>query len=366
MNLKRRSLGKVHAMNKNKSNLQLCTALGLLMFSGFSFAESAITGLHFLHKDWELACDNTGTCRAAGYQAEDHLARPVSVLLQRAAGAHAPVSARVKIDAAHIPAQRKPLQLSMLGRSYGTVALDLRSGEGQLSAAQTKALLKAVQSAQPVVWTADDAEWALSAAGASAVLLKMDDFQKRVGTPSALARKGMQSNAGVLKMQPLPLVQIKNYQRGIAKRLNVNAAPAQQLAARLKKSAPKEDCWALYEGSYLPEDQIAIYPLNRQNVLVEAPCWRAAYNYGYGYWVMDKALMQTRQFVTASASSFSEGQIFAAQKGRGIADCGSQDEWAWNGSRFVKTYQAIQAQCKGFTGGAWDMPLLISKVQAAQ
>ena len=74
----------------------------------------------------------------------------------------------------------------------------------------------------------------------------------------------------------MPLVQIKNYQRGIAKRLNVNAAPAQQLAARLKKSAPKEDCWALYEGSYLPEDQIAIYPLNRQNVLVEAPCWRAA------------------------------------------------------------------------------------------
>ena len=42
-------------------------------------------------------------------------------------------------------------------------------------------------------------------------------------TEAALARKGMQSNAGVLKMQPLPLVQVKNYQRGIAKRLNVNA-----------------------------------------------------------------------------------------------------------------------------------------------
>ncbi|MEG2358486.1 DUF1176 domain-containing protein, partial [Acinetobacter sp.] len=195
---------------KNKINLQFCLMLGLLMFSGFSLAESTITGLHFLHKDWELACDNTGVCRAAGYQAEDHVVHPVSVLLQRAAGAKAPVSARVKIDVAHIPARRKPLQLAMLGRSYGTVALDPRSGEGRLSVVQAQALLKAVQSAQPVIWTADDAEWALSSAGASAVLLKMDDFQRRVDTPSALVRKGAKSSAGVLTMQPLPLVQIKN------------------------------------------------------------------------------------------------------------------------------------------------------------
>lgn len=28
-------------------------------------------GLYFRHQDWELACDNTGVCRAAGYQADD-------------------------------------------------------------------------------------------------------------------------------------------------------------------------------------------------------------------------------------------------------------------------------------------------------
>ena len=26
----------------------------------------AHSGIHFNHGDWELACDNTGTCRAAG------------------------------------------------------------------------------------------------------------------------------------------------------------------------------------------------------------------------------------------------------------------------------------------------------------
>lgn len=31
-----------------------------------SLSMAAIQGLHFSHKDWEIACDNTGTCRAAG------------------------------------------------------------------------------------------------------------------------------------------------------------------------------------------------------------------------------------------------------------------------------------------------------------
>ena len=37
---------------------------GLASISSWSLA--AIQGLHFLHKDWEISCDNTGTCRAAG------------------------------------------------------------------------------------------------------------------------------------------------------------------------------------------------------------------------------------------------------------------------------------------------------------
>ena len=41
-------------------------------------------GFSFAHKDWELACDNTGTCRAAGYGVT---MGEVSVLLTRNAGA---------------------------------------------------------------------------------------------------------------------------------------------------------------------------------------------------------------------------------------------------------------------------------------
>ena len=353
------------AMYKNIINTRLALAVGLALLSNLSFA-AEISGLHFMYKDWELACDNTGACRAAGYQADEYLDRPISLLFQRAAGGNTPVVGRVKIVKEQIPISSKQLEILMLGQSYGTVSIDEKTGEGKLSNGQTEALLKAVQSTQPIVWKADGLEWRLSTAGASAVLLKFDDFQKRIGTTSALIRKGTQSNDKVLKTQPLPLTQMKHYQRGMAKRLNVNDVQAKRLALILKKSTNKEDCWALYDQNFLSEDQITIYPLNRQNMVVEAPCWRGAYNYGYGYWVMDKSLKQIQQFVTTSASSFSEGQIFATQKGRGIGDCSTQDEWAWNGNRFVKTYQVIQAQCKGFVGGAWDMPVLISKVQEVQ
>lgn len=68
---------------------------GLASISSWSLA--AIQGLHFSHKDWEIACDNTGTCRAAGYQSDQDIDQPVSVLLERAAGANSSIKAQVQI-----------------------------------------------------------------------------------------------------------------------------------------------------------------------------------------------------------------------------------------------------------------------------
>ncbi|MFM5113577.1 DUF1176 domain-containing protein [Aeromonas hydrophila] len=55
---------------------------------------SSIEGLSFQHKDWELACDNTRTCRAAGYSAESG---GLSVLLTREAGAKGTLHAELAI-----------------------------------------------------------------------------------------------------------------------------------------------------------------------------------------------------------------------------------------------------------------------------
>lgn len=351
-----------------QQNSKLRRALGLaLLCAGSIMTQShaePTTGLHFLHKDWELACDNSGACRAAGYQPDTQMNKPISVLLQRAAGAQAAVAARVKIDF-NESTVIKSVQVTLLGRSYGTVELDPNSGEGKLNAVQTKALLQAVQMTAPITWTAEQASWSISPAGASAVLLKMDEYQRRVNTATALVRKGKQPNDGILKVQRLPLVQMKGYSPGIAKHFNMDSIQAKRLRGLLQKSVTKDNCNSLFDVHASADDQITVYPINRQTAVVEAPCWRAAYNEGYGYWVVNSALTQTLQFVTASGSSFSEGQIFSMQKGRGIADCTNEEEWAWNGSLFVRSYKAVQAQCKGFAGGAWKMPLFIARVQTA-
>ncbi len=39
-----------------------------LLASGSTVMAANPRGLAFTHHDWELACDNTRTCRAAGYQ----------------------------------------------------------------------------------------------------------------------------------------------------------------------------------------------------------------------------------------------------------------------------------------------------------
>ena len=58
----------------------------LLLLLGGRLPAAPIQGYYTVQGDRELACDNTGTCRAAGYANEkDYLEFPVSLLLQRAA-----------------------------------------------------------------------------------------------------------------------------------------------------------------------------------------------------------------------------------------------------------------------------------------
>lgn len=53
-----------------------------------------LQGFSFAQKDWELACDNTGACRAAGYGVR---MGEVSVLLTRNAGSEQHLTATVTL-----------------------------------------------------------------------------------------------------------------------------------------------------------------------------------------------------------------------------------------------------------------------------
>src|SRR5512139_570127 len=74
----------------------LTLSLAIPLLASEVYANDVTPGISFQHKDWELACDNTRTCRAAGYQSDDgDLA--MSVLLTRMAGPNQPVTAQVML-----------------------------------------------------------------------------------------------------------------------------------------------------------------------------------------------------------------------------------------------------------------------------
>jgi hypothetical protein len=336
----------------------------LLLASGA--APAATTGTSFFHHDWELHCDNTGTCRVAGYNADDS-EMPVSVLLTRDAGPGTAVTGQLTIgtyDDEPFPDGAPELTMWVAGRDLGKVAL--RDLTGPLSRAQVDALLAMLTGDDNVAWlAADGRRWALSTHGSSAVLLKMDDVQGRVGTPGALVRRGTRAEAAVPAARPAPVVRaaaIAPARPGDAAMVNASEGLAGALLATV---VDDEECPDLThpEGEPQPLDVVR---LGEHKLLVSTRCWLAAYNAGSGYWVTDDAPPWNPVLVTTAGTGLEDSAIVAQHKSRGLGDCWGNDEWTWDGERFVHTQSATTGMCKLVTpGGTWFMPTIVTDVRSA-
>jgi hypothetical protein len=101
-------------------------------------------------------------------------------------------------------------------------------------------------------------------------------------------------------------------------------------------------------------------------MLFSMRCWLAAYNAGYGYWVVNDKPPWQPVLVTTDGTDFEPqtSRIMAMQKGRGPADCFSMEQWVWDGARFVHTASGTTGLCRGVTaGGPWDLPTLVTDVR---
>lgn len=318
--------------------------------------------LSFQHHDWELACDNTRTCRAAGYHAEDGRNLPLSVLLERPAGPGQAFVAQLRLGDADDGIDLPPsLAMQVDGRAFGTVKLQGDDAIGSLTPAQAQALLHAVVGTGKVTWRADGRNWTLSGKGASAVLLKMDEFQGRLGTPGAAIRKGGKPEQEVPPALAAPVVAAAAVPPGALPRLG--REEERILLATLRKTAGNEDCADL-EAVALGESAFAYAPLTKDKMLVSVRCWRGAYNEGHGYWVANRKPPFSPQLVTQSGTDYDNGVIGAAHKGRGIGDCWGHDEWTWDGRHFMHTASGTTGMCRGIAaGGGWSLPTLVSEVR---
>ena len=326
-------------------------------------------GIGFSHKDWELACDNTGTCRAAGYQVDG--AEPaVSLLLVRDAGAKQAVSAKIQLGSyaesdVALAANVSHLVIKSGGRKLGTIDLVPGAQSSPLNGATIAAILPALLQSSSVVFSSGKQDWTLSTAGASAVLLKMDEAQGRIGTVGALVRKGGKPETGVLQPSVAPVVVAGPMPRENRKDLFLQPAQRADIVQALRKVSSRDECPGLFPSAgQEAAGELRVHRLSANKWLAGMVCETYAYNQSVMFWTINPEAPFAPASVAGDASDYSFGEISASHKGRGLGDCWNSAVHTWDGQQFVWTKESSTGMCRLVApGGAWDLPTYVTTVR---
>lgn len=295
-------------------------------------------------QDWTVGCDNGGACHAVALMPENWPDDTLTMSVRRGpeAGARPVLAFDLGADsnAAAVSADGKRLAVRLVGAD----------GETRVAPADTAALIGALRTAGQLRLQSADGKplGTVSLKGASAALLYMDEHQRRVGTPTALVRPG--TRALTLTPRPLPVV--------VARPLSP-APPLTLSAAELRALRKKHGCAIDEVGG--PEEAEST-ALTASETLLLLACGSGAYNVSYvpfivrrggraelapfdhrpGWWAEEGKPM----LVNAGWDK-ERGLLGSFSKGRGLADCGTTSEYAWDGRAFRLVEQAEMEECRG-------------------
>ena len=334
--------------------------LSLLPFTAMA-ASTSIKGIGN-YQDWDLVCDNTGTCRMAGYQEKGD--DPVSILFTRAAGENATVEGKLTIlpfgEADRDVQVGQDIEIWLNGKSLGTVKHISDDAPDKLTEEQTKALLSGLKKESEIRLTYGKTTLKVSDKGAAAAMLKMDEFQQRLNTPSALIRQGKEKHA-VLVPQAAPKIKVVSVNNRKTTELKRGKKQFNHVLALLRKANICDD-------EDITSQDITLYPLTQNKVLAEALCDKSAYQSTNYYAVLDDKLSNVEQVLAEqyNEAGYDEKQGYAfvrgSYKGRALGDCLAGQDAVWNGKIFIRTSEWTTGSCKGLPGGTWQLPIFVSNV----
>ena len=335
--------------------------LSLLPFTAMA-ASTSIKGIGN-YQDWDLVCDNTGTCRMAGYQEKGD--DPVSILFTRAAGENAAVEGKFTIlpfgEADRDVQVGQDIEIWLNGKSLGKVKHISDDAPDKLTEEQTKALLSGLKKESEIRLTYGKTTLKVSDKGAAAAMLKMDEFQQRLNTPSALIRQGQEKHA-VLAPQPAPKIEVVSVNNRKTTELKRGEKQYDNVLALLRKANSCDD-------EDITSQDITLYPLTQNKVLAEALCVRGAYQSTNYYAVLDDKLSKVEQVLEDQYNfAYYDEKLNAlivegSYKSSGLAESWYGYEAAWNGKTFITTAEHTSGSSKGFIGGAWGgLPTFVSEI----
>ncbi|MDN6276627.1 DUF1176 domain-containing protein [Psychrobacter sp.] len=346
----------------------------------------------FVKNDWQVACDNTLTCRAAGYS-DESAERRASILMTLKAGEEVPSTEvllshwdRYSSDggtATPADAFKQPIELWLNDKFYGNVAPVSDDSEvSELTQSQTVQLVNHANTNSKIVFKLGEHQWQVSDKGLSAVLLKIDDVQGRVGTPLALVSKNHASKQTPKSAKPRPIIRkapaysdeehkqlspsrLTYFQENIDQWVGIDAEEligSEEVMGECELVNPKTKTHQMM-SEYGSVFDWAFIPVDAEHTLASHLCWRGAYNEASGYWLIDHQHPHQPQLITTAATDYSQGRIFASHKSRGLGDCWSMAAWVWNGETFVKELEQTSGLCRLIDlGGAWVIPTYTSEV----
>lgn len=315
-------------------------------------------------RDWWAACDNGGGCFAFGFAPE------VEGGWVRVALEPGP-DARPEVTFGFWPAGGEAISTHELSLVVDGGFFSAQPGDGHEDTAvvgevqtDTGAVIDALARGETLLLRAGT-EQAVSLSGASAALLWIDEKQGRLGTTTALIRKGGRPASAVPPAPSLPRIVA-----GPAADQTGFGMEDQTLPASLLSRAEVKTC---LEESGLPDvsDQVMSARLDDHTELWAAPCGSGAYNLAHYWYLTGSGGRDPRPLDLLGADNRRDDGDFpdngtingvydpetrtieAFSKGRGLGDCGALQTWTWTGRAFVLSSERFMTQCVGTPAALW-------------
>ncbi|MFV0624058.1 DUF1176 domain-containing protein [Sphingomonas sp. ac-8] len=291
-------------------------------------------------RDWTVACDNGLACRAVALAPEDEIEPAMTLALDRAAGPDAAPTLRFAVYSR----RPTPLTVAVDGTPLAKGGTAGDGGAVTFAGADATRIAAALGSGRKLT-VADSTGAQLghaSLSGAAAALRWIDAQQHRDGTTGALFARGDKPDAATAPA--LPVIR--------AAPLGGEAAlldPAR--VATMKAKAHCQDNPAF--------DQPHTASLGN-GTLALLPCQAGAYNLMLAAFVVRDGTHTPARFDAPSGmseegaavqnvvdGSFENGVLTSFARGRGLGDCGIQQEFVWDGTRFRLSRQEEMRECRG-------------------
>ena len=314
--------------------------------TGQTFASESKT-----FREWTAVCDNINNCAAYG-PAEENSG---FVMVKLDAGPAA--KPRVYAGSWSLPSDANRILLDIDGRNYAGKMEALEAEDPVLTINDASdQLIGAIANGRAMTLSARGETSQVTLTGAAAAFLWIDERQGRLGTTTALIRKG-QRPANSVPAAPVP------------PRLRAAAPVAQtnlpkDMARQVAALAKVRECADINQGIASIDESWSVNRLGSDTLLWSVPCGAGAYNFSYAYALSANDGSGARIITFASSgrpqdtltnSDFDSdtNTISAFGKGRGLGDCGQMATWSWTGQEFALKEEDMMVDCLGLHWEFW-------------